>query len=144
VPELTRPDQALIKVLQTAEMAEKVAQCPKLQDVKGAKELLSGGSRVETERNVSCELVQGKAAVLPALMGHISRTASTLYEPHDLMISTGMQHFGKGGLVTKGPCENAILACEVRQGIILEVRRTNMCFYHGKKGIPQPSEPKGV
>lgn len=33
-------------------MAEKVAQCPKHQDMRGAKELLSGGSRVERGRTI--------------------------------------------------------------------------------------------
>lgn len=35
MPELTRPDRVLIKVLQTAEIAEKVARCLKHQGARG-------------------------------------------------------------------------------------------------------------
>lgn len=129
MPELTRPDRVLIKVLQTAEVAEKVARCLKHQDARGPKRLLSGGSGVE--RDASHELVQDKAAVLRTLMGCISQTASIPQKPRDLLISTDMQHFGKWGLVTKGPCENTSLACEMRRGINLEVR--GRVFSMGKK-----------
>lgn len=103
----------------------------------GEKEPLSGGSRVE--KDAFCEMVQDEATVLQTLMGHFSQTASLPQEPHDLLLFTAMQHFGKWCLVNKGSHENIILAQEMRQGINLEVRGAKTWFLHGQKGMPQPS-----
>lgn len=86
------------------------------------------------EGHASCELVQDKAAVLQMWMGHVSQPTSIPQEPHGLFFSTAMWHFGKWGLVTNGPCDSASPVCEIRQGINLEVKGTEiMCLACGKR-----------
>lgn len=86
------------------------------------------------ERHVSCEQVQDKAAVLQMWMGHVPQPTSIPQDPHGLLFSTATWHFGKWGLVTKGPCDSASLDCEIRQGINLEVKGTEiMGLACGKK-----------
>lgn len=94
------------------------------------------------ERDASCELVQDKAAVLQMWMGHVSQSPSIPQEPHGLLLSTGMQHVGKLGLVTKGPCDNASLVCEIRQGINLEVKGTEIWVQHVERGMIPATETK--